>query len=148
MISKTLISGQKPRGRQLNAKACDSKSSFFLRYDFCSNNDNSKTASTKRMLITACSFPTTQRLHSLKFTLVNKSHYNTVVGCCIDSIYLRNGIGNISRDSILPYSVALGAKTKTGQSVFISDFVMLDLFLAVSLLNFIDSYLLYNMQRQ
>ena len=26
------------------------------------------------MLITACSFPTTQRLHSLKFTLVNKSH--------------------------------------------------------------------------
>ena len=30
--------------------------------------------STKRMLITACSFPTTQRLHSLKFTLVNKSH--------------------------------------------------------------------------
>ena len=30
--------------------------------------------STKRMLITALSFPTTQRLHSFKFTLVNKSH--------------------------------------------------------------------------
>ena len=51
MISKTPISGQKPRGRQLNAKVCDSKSVifrllssyFFLRYDFCSNNDNSKT---------------------------------------------------------------------------------------------------------
>ena len=50
MISKTHISGQKPRGRQLNAKVCDSKSAifrllssyFFLRYDFCSNNDNSK----------------------------------------------------------------------------------------------------------
>ena len=26
------------------------------------------------MLITACTFPTTQHLHSLKFTLVNKSH--------------------------------------------------------------------------
>ena len=33
---------------------------------------------------------------------------------------------------------------KTGQSVFISDFVMLDL-LVVSLPDFIDSYLLYNM---
>ena len=30
--------------------------------------------STKQMLITACSFPTIQRLHSLKFTLVNKNH--------------------------------------------------------------------------
>ena len=56
-------------------------SSFFLRYDFCSNNDNSKTVqaltfyfSTKQMLITARSFPTTQRLHSFKFSLVNKSH--------------------------------------------------------------------------
>ena len=41
--------------------------------------------------------------------------------------------------------VALGAKTKTGQSVFISDFVMLDLLLAVFSPNFIDSYSLYNM---
>ena len=29
VISKTLISGQKPRGRQLNAKVCDSKSAIF-----------------------------------------------------------------------------------------------------------------------
>ena len=49
VISKTHTSGQKPRGRQLNTKVCASKSaiflilSFFLRYDFCSNNNNSKT---------------------------------------------------------------------------------------------------------
>ena len=29
VISKTHISGQKPRGRQLNAKVCDSKSAIF-----------------------------------------------------------------------------------------------------------------------
>ena len=57
VISKTNISGQKPRGRQTTITR-----KRFL--DF----------STKRMLITACSFPTIQRLHSLKFTLVNKSH--------------------------------------------------------------------------
>ena len=34
---------------------------------------------------------------------------------------------------------------KTGQLVFISDFVMLDLLLAVPLPNFIDSYSLYNL---
>ena len=34
---------------------------------------------------------------------------------------------------------------KTGQLVFISDFVMLDLLIAVSLSNFIDSYSLYNL---
>ena len=42
----------------------------------------------------------------------------------LDSIYLRNGIGNISRDRILPYSngcvlhIAPGEKMKTGQPVF------------------------------
>ena len=45
---------------------------------------------------------------------------------------------------IVTLRVALGAKTKTGQSVFISDFVVLELLLAVSLPNFIDSYSLYN----
>ena len=30
--------------------------------------------STKLMLVRTCSFPTTQRLHGFKFTLVNKSH--------------------------------------------------------------------------
>ena len=88
VISKTHISGQKPRGRQLNKKVCDSKSAIFvillssffvqttcqaiitrkwLRYshlDF----------STKLMLVGTRSFPTTQRLHSFKFTLVSKSH--------------------------------------------------------------------------
>ena len=34
---------------------------------------------------------------------------------------------------------------KIGQLVFVSDFVMLDLLLAVSLPNFIDSYSLYNL---
>ena len=42
--------------------------------------------------------------------------------------------------------VALGGyKMKTGQLVFISDFVMLDLLLAISLPNFVDSYSLYNL---
>ena len=59
MISKTHISGQKPRGRQLNTKVCDSKSaifrillSFFLScYDFCSNNDNSKTVQALTLIL-------------------------------------------------------------------------------------------------
>ena len=61
VISKTLISGQKPRGRQLNAKVCDSKSifrllssfflSFFVHYDLCSNNDNSKMVQALTMMI-------------------------------------------------------------------------------------------------
>ena len=34
---------------------------------------------------------------------------------------------------------------KTGQLVFISDFVMLDMLLAISLPSFIDSYSLYNL---
>ena len=94
VISKTL-SGQKPRGRQLNKKVCGSKFAIFVFLSFfiqttLSNNDNSKNDSstrlhfsTKLMLIPARSFPTTQRLHSLKFTLVNKSHSQlSVVGCC------------------------------------------------------------------
>ena len=52
VISKTHISGQKPRGRQLNTKKCDSKSAifvillsgFFLCSDHLSSNHNSKTA--------------------------------------------------------------------------------------------------------
>ena len=58
MISNTHTSGQKPRGRQLNAKVCDSKSAifrllsyFFLRYDFCSNNDNSKTVQALTLIL-------------------------------------------------------------------------------------------------
>ena len=81
-ISKTHISGQMPRRRQLNAKVCDSKSAIFrllffsLRLLFKLKNSSSTHLdfSTKQMPITVCSFPTTQRLHSLKFTLVDKSH--------------------------------------------------------------------------
>ena len=51
MISKTHISAQKPRGRQLNVKVCGYKSAIFRLLSFflsslqplCSNNDNSKT---------------------------------------------------------------------------------------------------------
>ena len=86
MISKTHISGQKPHGRQLNKKVCGSKNAIFvilssssLFRPLCQTTITQKRLkhvdfSTKRMLITACSFPTTQRLHSLQFTLVNKSH--------------------------------------------------------------------------
>ena len=84
MISKTHISGQKPRGRQLNAKVCGSKSTIFRilslfrplvkRRQLENGSSTHLDFSMKRMLITALSFPTTQRLHSFKFTLVNKSH--------------------------------------------------------------------------
>ena len=41
--------------------------------------------STKLMLITAQSFTTTQRLHSFKFTLINKSHsqHTEAAVCCL-----------------------------------------------------------------
>ena len=75
VISKTRISGQKPRGRWLNANMCGSHfPSFFIAPFFSSTHLD---FSTKRMLITVHSFPTTQRLHSFKFTLVNKATYNT-----------------------------------------------------------------------
>ena len=93
MISKTHISGQKPRGRQLNSKVFDSKSaifrilsfflSFFLSFllrllfkqRYLANClSTHRHFSTKLMLITTRSSTTTQRLHSFKFTLVNKSH--------------------------------------------------------------------------
>ena len=92
MISKTHISGQKPRGRQLNSKVCDSKKchfsysfflSFFLSFllqllfkqRYLANClSTHRHFSTKLMLITTRSSTTTQRLHSFKFTLVNKSH--------------------------------------------------------------------------
>ena len=58
MISKTPISGQKPHGGQLNTKVCDSKSAIFLFlpfflscYDFCSNNDNSKTVQALTLIL-------------------------------------------------------------------------------------------------
>ena len=51
----------------------------------------------------------------------------------INSIYLRNRIGNISHDSILPYSngyvrsvLRLERRSRQDSQVFISDFVMLD----------------------
>ena len=83
VISKTHISGQKLRGRQLNKKVCDSKSaifvillsSFFFVQTTCQATITRKLDfSTKLMLVRTRSFPTTQRLHSFKFTLVNKSH--------------------------------------------------------------------------
>ena len=93
MISKTHISGQKPRGRQINTKVCVSKSaifvilsfflSFFLSFllrllfkqryleNYLSTHRH---FSTKLILITTRSSTSTQRLHSFKFILVNKSH--------------------------------------------------------------------------
>ena len=76
-------SGQKPCGRQLNAKVCGSESAifciFFLDMTTMFNNDISQTGlsthchfSTKLMLITVRSSTTTQCLHSFKFTLVNQ----------------------------------------------------------------------------
>ena len=87
VISKTHISGQKPLGRQLNAKVCGSESaifrilSFFLVKTTMFNNDIWQTVlsthrhfSTKLILITTRSSTTNRRFHSLNFTLVNKSH--------------------------------------------------------------------------
>ena len=61
----------------------------------------------------------------------------------IDSLVLWDGIGNISRDCIPPYSKGyVRSMLRLGQDEdrTVSDFVMLDLLLAVSLPNFIDSY--------
>ena len=74
-------SGHNPCVRQLNAKVCNSK--FFLLFIFTTfvqttiTQKHSSTHldfSTKQILITARSFPTTHHLHSLKFTLDDKSH--------------------------------------------------------------------------
>ena len=86
MITKTHIRGQKPRGRQLNAKVCGHESAIFL-FLFLSSYDHDvqqrylangssthRHFSTKLILITTRSSTSTQRLDSFKFTLVNKSH--------------------------------------------------------------------------
>ena len=98
MISKTHRSAQKPRGRQLNTKVCGCKIaiflillSFFLRYDplfkqrYLENGSSAhRHFITKLMLITARSYTTTQRLHSSKFTQVDKAVHSTawLMGCC------------------------------------------------------------------
>ena len=56
MISKTHISGQKPRRRQLNKKVCGSKSAIFVILSFLvqttlSNNDNSKTVQALTLIL-------------------------------------------------------------------------------------------------
>ena len=91
VISKTHISGQKPRGRQLNAKVCDSKSAIFrllfvqpsiMQQRYLANGLSTyRHFSTKLILLTTRSSTSTQRLDSFKFTLVNKSHsqHSTVV---------------------------------------------------------------------
>ena len=64
MISKTHISAQKPRGRQINAKVCDSKSAIFLlcsdhfvKERYLKNGSSShRHFITKLILITARSF--------------------------------------------------------------------------------------------
>ena len=98
VISKTHIV---QRERQLNTKVCGSKSAIFLIYLFrplakqrelenCSGTHLD--FSMKWMLITARSFPTIQRLHSLKFTLVNKSqsqHSVIAVRCERRHLYAR-----------------------------------------------------------
>ena len=104
VISKTHISGQKLRGRQLNAKVCGSKSaifrllSFFLSFfvqpsiyqqRYLANGLRAhRHFTTKLILITARSFTTTQRLHSFKFTLLSKSHsQHSVAAVCCEGRY-------------------------------------------------------------
>ena len=90
MISKTHISAQQPRRSQLNAEVCGCKSaiflilSFFLRYDHFVQTTIVENGSsthrhfiTKLMLITPRSYTTAQRLHSSKFTLVDKVAHST-----------------------------------------------------------------------
>ena len=87
MISKTHISSQKPRGRQLNAKVCGSESAIFLFLLSSDHNvqqrylENGSSTHrhfiTKLMLITVRSYTTTQRLHSSKFTLVDRAVHST-----------------------------------------------------------------------
>ena len=89
VISKTHISGQKPRGRQINTKVCVSKSAIFVILSFflsfllrllfkqrylANYLSTHRHFSTKLILITTRSSTSTQRLHSFKFILVNKSH--------------------------------------------------------------------------
>ena len=86
MISKTHISAQKPRGRQLNTKVCGSENAIFLLSFFLSlfrplvkqrylenGSSSHRHFITKLMLITVRSFTNTQRLHSYKFILVDKT---------------------------------------------------------------------------
>ena len=103
MISKTHISGQKPRGRQINTKVCVSKSAIFVILSFflsfflsfllrllfkqrylANYLSTHRHFSTKLILITTRSSTSTQRLHSFKFILVNKSHsqYSVVAVRC------------------------------------------------------------------
>ena len=89
MISKSHISGQRPRGRQINTKVCVSKSAIFVILSFflsfllrllfkqryltnCVSTH--RHFSTKLILITTRSSTTIRRLHSFEFTPVNKSH--------------------------------------------------------------------------
>ena len=84
MIRKTHISAQKPRGRQLNAKVRGSKSAVSssdhnVQQRYLENGlSTHRHFITKLMLITARSYTITQRLHSSKFTLVDKA----LPGCC------------------------------------------------------------------
>ena len=69
MISKTHISGQKPRERQLNAKVCSSESPLcsdrFVQQRYLANGlSTHRHFNTKLMLITARSSTTTQRLRA------------------------------------------------------------------------------------
>ena len=86
VISKTHTVAQKPRGRQLKAKVYSSKSTIFrilssffittfVQTTITQNGSSTHLDfSTKQMLITVHSFPATQCHHSLKFTMVDKSH--------------------------------------------------------------------------
>ena len=93
VISNTHISGQKPRGRQLNAKVCGSKMPFshsscynhYVQQRYLANGLSTHCHfSTKLMPITVQSSKTTQCLHSFKFIVVDKSHsqhYVVAVRC-------------------------------------------------------------------
>ena len=91
MISKTHISAQKSRGRQLDAKVCGCRIAIFLillsffvtttlfKQRYLENGSSThRHFITKLILITARSFTTTQRLHSYEFIPV----FSDLPGCC------------------------------------------------------------------
>ena len=91
--SKTHISGQKPRGRQLNTKVSVAKVPFFfLCYDFFhgifSNNDNSKTVQALTLILarngcsSQCAASQPSAPSSLQIHPGQQKPFTTLLGCC------------------------------------------------------------------
>ena len=94
MISKTHITAQKLRERQLNAKVCGSESAIFSHSFFFLSSDHNvqqrylengssthRHFITKLMLITARSFTTIQHLHSYEFMSIKL--FSALPSCCL-----------------------------------------------------------------